>query len=432
MSSRSGPLTQARHSFGSSPAAWTIAILMAATATSAAAPLVGPIVALLTPLAAVGAYRGARTGWLDSHRTRSLYLVAMLAAIPAVMAGPMVEESPRVGSLIWALIGSAVVAWTSRRPRNASWSSVVVVMMVAASALVLVWATFSAKVLDVWLLQRDASEMLISGRSPYSGLAVPNGAPTADDTALIEGYSYPITALIPFSVASSAGFDPRLGAIAMWGLSVLGFSRLAIRNGRSTVLVATFAMSAGTVLILWSAATEPITIALVVGAAAVSTYPRLGSVLLGLALSSKQYLVVLAPLLLSPWLKGFHRRYLLVSAALGLGIGVAIDPPGFWRNAVMFHLQQPPRSDSMNPTGLITALGYPIPYSGLLGMLAGLWVAWGLRKGVVSLAGWLRASAAVLAVTFAMSPQAFSNYWFLVLNLILLAEAVEQPTPVSP
>lgn len=392
-------------------------------------PLGMTVLVLSTIPLALLLYKGAAEGWNDRSR-KTAFLLSVAPGVPAALLGVSFGGAPVAAQVMWGSGALGVLWWVSRidlRPHP--WIPVTVLLLFAG-AVTAVTMTFSDFVLDVWFLHHDASANLFAGLSPYSGLSVINGAPTATPGETISGYPYPLVALLPFLAAFSAGVDVRIGLAFIWIFA--GVLLVLAGRGRRTSLTATVALllAAATPLNLWAAWTEPITVFLLVAAGAGWSYPVIGSFFLGLALSSKQYLVVLAPLLLSPVLSGRRRVMTIAVAFTGAVAGFVMDPGGYLDNAVLFHVSQPARADSLNLTGVLTGLGWTPPAIGAVAVAAGLWTAWKLHRRVASLAEWMRAASASLAITFLLAPQALTNYWFLVLCLVLLSVIFEQePTP---
>lgn len=428
-----GPFSSAAEAARRRPLGTALLILGGASTLAADAPPVAVVVALSTVPLAVLLYRGARNGWVDRDLPGT-YLLSLVPGPIVAVLGASIPGAPVGAQVVWGIAALTVAWWIKQMRHKTANLAPVVLWLLTIIGVVAVVASFSDMVIDVWFLHRDASANILAGVSPYSGLAVDNGSPTAAPDDIIVGYPYPLVALLPFLAAFAAGFDPRAGLAVVWILisTVILFWSAFRRRSRMAPAVA-LVLAAATPLNLWAAWTEPVTVLWMVLAGVGWVSPVIGPLALGIGLASKQYMVALAPLLLSRLLAGRRRWLVVVAIVAGLGSGLLLDPRGFIDNAIMFHLAQPHRPDSLNVTGILTALGWSPPGIGLLAILAGMWTAWKLRTHVDSLADWMRAAAATLAVTFMLSPQAFSNYWFLVLCLVLLSELIdEEPTPISP
>ncbi len=433
MAIHTGPLSSAVAAARRRPLGTALLILGCASTLTANAPPVAVVVALSTVPLAVLLYRGARDGWIDRELPGTYLLSLAPGPIVAVMGTPA-AGAPVGAQVVWGIAALTVAWWVEGTRRKATNVFPAVLWLLTIIGVVAVVKSFSEMAIDVWFLHRDASANILAGVSPYSGLAVDSGSPIAAPDDIIAGYPYPLVALLPFLAAFAAGFDPRVGLAAVWILisTVMLFWSVFHRHSRMAPTVA-LVLAVAIPVNLWAGWTEPVTVLWMVLAGVGWVSPVIGPIALGIGLASKQYMVALAPLLLSPLLAGRRRWLVIMAIVAGLGSGLLLDPRGFIDNAVMFHVSQPPRPDSLNVTGILTALGWSPPGIGMLAILAGMWTAWKLRTHVDSLADWMRAAAATLAVTFMLSPQAFSNYWFLVLCLVLLSELIDEtPTPVSP
>ncbi len=422
MTSRTGPLSAALRLASRRPLTTTLVILGAASSVLTSDPVFSALTALLTVVAAVLLIRAATNGWSEEP-TVSTFLSPLVAGGIVTFGVNRLEEAPSSAIHTWAVLAVAVGYVALRQTRF----HMGFVWLLVAVGTVAAWMAFAPFVIDVWHLHTEAADNIAAGTSPHSGLAVDNGSPTAAPDDLIEGYPYPLIALIPFALARWSGVDPRVGSAIVWlaaGLMV-AFVLGGTVKGRSPAIV--FLLATAWVMNLWSGFTESVTIALFVASSVAWTNPVVGGVFAGLAIGSKQYMVVLAPLLLTPLFLRSRRRLISVVMAVlvAVGAGAIWDPKGFWDNAVVFHLTQPPRPDAINPIGVLTSLGWTPPLIGAIAVVAGLVVAFKLRSAVTSLADWLRSAAAVLAVTFVLTPQTFPNYWFLVLSLVLLSIMTE-------
>jgi hypothetical protein len=426
MTTPTGPLSAARGFVGRRPLTVTLAILGAASTVAPGDPVFSGAVSLLTALAAVLLVRAARRGWREEPNITTA-LAPVVAGALVALGWHRVEGTP-VGAIRgWALIAVTVV-WLSRASPGGRWKAVFVALVLGTT---LAAATFGEVKLDVWHFHEQAATRIAAGESPYSGLMVPNGSPNAGPDDLVEGYPYPVVAMLPFVAVDLLGVDSRVASALLW-ISACGLVAYSATRRRSESWAAlVFVMATGWVGLLWTAATEPVSIALLVGAAVAWASPIGSGILLGSALASKQYLVVLGPLLLSPAIIGTRRRLAAVvgSATALVAAGVIWDPTGFWNNAILFHFSQPTRTDAISPIGALAALGWAPPFVGVVGVAAGLFTAWRLRSRVKGPSQWFLAAAAILAVTFCLTPQAFPNYWFLVLGLVLLARISERVKP---
>ena len=144
------------------------------------------------------------------------------------------------------------------------------------------------------------------------------------------------------------------------------------------------------------------------------------AVLLGLAVASKQYFILLAPVLLLWDDEDRWRRVWIVGAvtlATMLPFAVA-DPQAFWDAAIAPAFGHDVRPDSLN----LIAFGFsPPPW---LAAVAATAVAVPLARRGGDGAEFGVAAAAVLGVAFLFGYQAFSNYWLLIFGLCVTTVVV--------
>jgi uncharacterized membrane protein len=161
--------------------------------------------------------------------------------------------------------------------------------------------------------------------------------------------------------------------------------------------------------------------------------PRFLPYMLGLFLTGKQYLIVLLPLiyLLMPIHSGraqklgFLVKMVLTAAIVTLPF-VLWDPSAFWHSTVRIHQLQPWRKDSLSFLALWAWMG-----NGQLGtfftltvvVIATLLV---LLKLPRSPAGFALGAAVVLMSAFSFGPQAFCNYYYLIISALCLAMGVDR------
>ena len=169
--------------------------------------------------------------------------------------------------------------------------------------------------------------------------------------------------------------------------------------------------------------TEPLQLLLLVLAALAFARWKLGGVILGLAVASKQYMILaLIPMLTVP--ESNRWRRLAVTATTGLVVTLPFflwNPAAFWNALVGVQLVRVQRLD----TSSIAALGAVLPIGVALVVTAGVAII--LGRQVQSIHGVLLTQASALAVYFLLSPNTFRNYWFLVAYLLLAAVAMDRP-----
>jgi uncharacterized membrane protein len=170
--------------------------------------------------------------------------------------------------------------------------------------------------------------------------------------------------------------------------------------------------------------TEPITLALfAVALAAWDRYPIASSVFLGLAVASKQYMVVVILFLLFSAVERKTMRLMVTTAVATLTFipFLLVDPGGLWRSLVEFFLVVPPRSDGSNLVGLLASVGVSWdPHPALTVLVPGTAAVVLARKLPGSPQYAAISLAIILGLVFFFGTQAFGNYWFLVAVILVL------------
>ncbi len=339
------------------------------------------------------------------------------------------------GTTYWcvalALAGAGAVGayLTLRTPQL---SRVVLVLHSIVSVATLL-AVMPNETTDVWFLHDQAGTITREGGNPWTDLRIFNGAPGAEGK-VIEGYAYPPLILFTYAVAGTAFGEPRIITGLAWVVSAAVFAVTARRRRDVLIHGWTLSVQPAWALMLWAGWTEPISIALAALAwAAWFQFPILRSLLLGLVLASKQYFAVLGVIVLQARsLLPIHRAVALGVASVTVGVAVMWG----WQQAldalVKFHADQPPRADGLTLFGLVAAFGTRLPLTPWLAVTAAVVAAALLGRCAVNRSTTFVTSAAVLAVFFLLGTQAFANYWFVVLSLLVLAQASVIADPESP
>jgi hypothetical protein len=178
----------------------------------------------------------------------------------------------------------------------------------------------------------------------------------------------------------------------------------------------------------WTEAMVAVCVAMVVYSAIRA--PRYLWVALGLALASKQYMVLLLPLML----RWTDRRQVAKSLALAAAITLPFflwNPAAFMRSVVLMQLRQPFRVDALSFPAIIARFtGVQIP--AVFGLfVAGAVIFWTWRVAPRTIAGFAVASALILIAFFVFNKQAFCNYYFLTVAASCGAAATCGSRPAS-
>jgi hypothetical protein len=300
--------------------------------------------------------------------------------------------------------------------------------------------------IDVELYLRDGSAALLHGHNPYA-MTIPNiypaqmaellyGSGKVINGQVAFGFPYPPLALLVAIPGLLLG-DVRYSQLVAMMVTTLALGSLATdRVGRAAAVLGVASVSA--IPLLTGAWTEPTSVALLACLVLALERGRQvpAALFLGLLLVSKQYFVVVIPIL---WLI----RQLLTPRMILIGLGLAaavtlplflVDPPTFLKCIVGIQQATPLRTDS---TSLLVysvkTFGWPPPWLySVLPLVGG---------GLTAMALALRAPRTppafaaglglTLLVTILLSKQAFVNYYFLVSGALLIA-AVAWPTKPRP
>lgn len=407
------------------------ALLMAAVATGCA---------LLSPLAL------PEGEWLA--RAERVLVVSLVVASLILTTGRLVAafldfpSSLRAVATICALLGvaGALIVFRKAPPKTLGFR----LCVLAYAAVTVAMLRFSPAHIDVELFLRGGSDALVHGRNPYA-MTIPNIYPKqiADQIyppgAVINGrvtwgFPYPPLALW---VAIPGYFfgDVRYSQLIAMVVTALALRALGSDRISRTAAILGFA-SVSALTILTSAYTEPTSVALLACLVLALTKRRhlLGALFLGLLLVSKQYFVVVLPLvwLIRQWLT---TRVLLI----GLGLAAAVTLPFFvvdpatFLKAIVGVQGVPLRPDSVSLlVSSVDNFGWPPAWTyGLLPVVgAGLTALLLALRAPRTPPSFAAAVGLTLLVTFLLSKQAFNNYYFMVSGALLIA-AVTWPTELG-
>jgi hypothetical protein len=347
---------------------------------------------------------------------------------------------PRVAiSLLSLAIGIVgVLAW--RRPRLARAPALVGVLLLSAVIGGLVIVESPRPRIDVFGRQQEGAEALLEGKNPYR---VSYSNPyTVEQTQKYFGdvrgdlseYPYPPLSLGLTTLGYLVGRDVRWTLLTAQLATPLLLFLLARRFGHSpsTALglsVLQLVHPRGTFMLeqAWTDDLVGCAFLLVLHALASRSSARLGGALLGLFLASKQYSIVIMPLL---WP---HRMVPRAWWPFALGVAVLVAMPfvlwgpiDLFDDVVMYQLRLPSRADAMSLPGLIQCTtGIRLP--GIVSVAAALAVLFAWSRKRVGAGHLALAAVSVYGAFFIMAKQAFCNYYYFV-GVLLLAAAATTPT----
>jgi len=377
-----------------------------------------------------------------------LDVLIVFACALGLLRDPGVEITavgPRVavGLLVAAIGAVGVLAW--HRPRLATGRTL--------AGLVAVWAAVGALVIvaspkpkiDVFELEQDGAAALLAGQNPYS-IAYPN-AYTPEETVRYFGdhrtelhqYPYPPLSLAVTTAGYAVARDvrwPLLAAALAMPLLLFALATSAGQAPRTAFGLAVLQLvhPRGTFVLEQAWTDGLIACAFLVLLLLIQRRSRawLGGVALGLFLASKQYSVVLLPLLVPR--RVVPRAYWPTAIAVGALVTLPMllwNATDFIDDVVLFQLRQPARADAMSLPGLLQwSTGIRLP--GALAVLAAGATIVAVLRRVVDARDLALAGACVYGVFFITAKQAFCNYYYFLGVLLLAAAAMGPRDEASP
>jgi hypothetical protein len=292
--------------------------------------------------------------------------------------------------------------------------------------------------IDVHVFQMEGSQALLRGQNPYAmtfrdpyppaSSAMFYGPGVSMNGILQFGYPYLPTTLLLAIPGYLAG-DTRYATLVATAISALliGYAR----PGRgSTIAAAALLVTPAFPLMAYAAWTDSFVLMLLALVWFCQCRARWAlPYAAGLLLSSKQYMIVVAPLALllidRPWTLRSIARFGLRAFVTGCIVVLPLalwDPKAFWHSAVALQFHQPFRPDALSylvwlkPSDPGKWLLLPFAFAGA--MYA---VLWPVRRRISFALG----MAMVLFAFFATNKQAFANYYFLVIGALCVAAAAE-------
>jgi hypothetical protein len=295
--------------------------------------------------------------------------------------------------------------------------------------------------MDVYTFQAEACRNLIHGIDPFGATQAdiysPNqsallyGRGLVIDGRVKVGFQYPPLTLL-WALPGYLLGDLRLSYVLAIILSAGSLFALC-RGTRGLWLIAILLFSPLTLTVESLGWTEPLTLMTLSAAtfAAVRKKPWL-PVALGLFLASKQYNLIVVPLIayfIQPF--AWKAYFRLVGFSMAVAVVTIVpfamwNPRALWRDLILFHLAQPFR---------ISAVSFAVPFPWIMkaGPLIVLgFLVWALRIRNRSAATLPAAYGVALLLFFVTAKQAFANYYFLIGQAFLLSAAALNAAAADP
>ena len=412
------------------------ALLVAAGATA---------VALLHPMAV------PRRDWLP--RAEWVLTVSLVVGGLILTGGLLAKTFADLGSPTWVtitaaytILGMAGALLLFRRLPHIKWALALFLLAHAAMSVALLRS--STVLIDTQVYLHDGVVELFHGRNPYT-MTVRNIYPPAltdlfygpgvvFDGRVHAGFPYLPATLLAVIPGYLLG-DVRYSLLIAMVVTALALRQLASdRIGRAAAVLGVASLSS--IPMLEGAWTEPISVALLACLVLAIDGRRQAytALFLGLLLMSKQYFVVVVPMLwlIRQWLT---RRMILIGVGLAFVVNLPfflVNPAAFWK-AVAGAPGAPLRPDSLSLLVFsVNNFGWPPSWTYVvLPLLGG-----GLTALVLALrsprtpAAFAAGVGLTLLVTILLSNRAFMNYYFLVSGAFLIAVVAwpGKPGPAKP
>lgn len=376
------------------------------------APMVLLAGVMLAGLVLGGAYRRPPT-W-------AIVVSGSLGVLVAVLAPPLVY----VISDDWLLPGVLVLAAATAVPallplvRTGAAGRVAAAGLAAATTGYALVVLGSTPVIDVWELLQGAGRGLADGRNPYE-LTFPASPPGQVDDC----FTYLPATMLLTAPGVWLGGDARWAELVLLvGTGVALGRHLRDRGAPRLSLALLVVVLPATAYVVQQAWTETVLLPALVATAVLADRGRTGwaAVAFGVALASKQHVVLLAPLLL---LCRFRLRDLATAAGTAAALTLPwllANPPRFLGCTVDLFLAAGARRDSLSLWLLLPA---PVRLPMLVvALLAGYLLAWRCCPRTGS--GFLVGCAVVLTTFGLVNKQTFLNQWWLVGALVVAGLAL--------
>ena len=429
----------------------TLASVAAAVALWISHGLFGPVALALMTVAWIASVAAAVLGRSGEKETapiepgvRRFLAVALVASCvihvvfpPGMYLDPAQPLAFRALAVFAAL--GAVSYLAPLPPAAARWRFGVLGVCFVAMG----WTVLAASpnpTIDVWSIQQEGARAILGGDNPYTATYTNPydnetlfGSAMVDASGRLSVFPYPPLTFLLGAPALLLFHDVRIVFLAAMALAAWALRRLG-KGEISELAALLLLLQPTTFFVLEQSWTEPLVLAAfgatVLAIRALGQRPS-GAAAVGVAggvlAAAKQY----SPILVLPLAFALPRRARWRSVSMAAGVALATllpfvlwDPQEFWHDVVAMQVQQPFRFDALSwLVPIAVALQRPLSAAwGFVGV--GILLALLLRPGA-SLAQVVRVAAAAFLTLVLFNKQAFCNYYWLVVGLLLFATALE-------
>jgi len=386
-----------------------------------------------------------------SARPLSLAVVLVGLSLFAYTVLDALSDQPTLISVSFGLLIVAV-AWAAVTAVDGlSPSRFALFLLLAGTVLIgVVLLTHHLKIvnptIDVPMFQTLGAKYLLAGVNPYGGQypdiygelsSLFYGEGLSVDGVLQFGFPYLPAALLVVTPFEWVFGDVRLVLVVAVLLTSFVVSRMG-RGRLATAAAVCAVVLAPSSLIVNGGWIEPL-LGLGVSVVALSLISKraLSPIALGVVLATKQYAVLLLPAFVLAMRRPIRVRELLIQIGLVVGVVAVVtipflvwNPQAFVDSVVVVQFKQPLRPDSLSATvqwlapsvALSNVALTALPLFAYAGSLLFAWRF--VERGGPTTFGTV--GALTLGVFFLFSKQAFANYYFLVVVLLLTSVATER------
>jgi hypothetical protein len=419
-------------------------VLVASLAWSLAAVAGAPGAVLAVTVGLILLMRATRRVGAPIRSPDRVVFVGVVAVVAIALTTQLIRI-PNVTGLevgLWLVLPAALASFglasAVRQESIAPAAALTLIAaVIAAAAWVMVDHAGTNVGVDVYLSHVAAADALADGENPYTdAVRYPNGSPFADEGSVLEGYGYPPVTLWAYAVSTWLTGDPRWLNVAAW-VTVIGSVLWRLYRHRPDLVVPfalVLAVAPAWRLIVFTGWTEPLTIGLLVAAAFAWRRTAIGSgILLGLALASKQYMILLVPLLLLHRDRDQVRRVATAGVtALASLVPYAVADFGLFVDRLVTRpLSFGYRPDTQSLPGLLDRLGATPDIPVVVAVAAVVVVSWAVTRAPRGPDTFLIGTAVVMGVFFLLS-LGFANYWFFVSGVLVAGAAFVPVREASP